>query len=320
MLLVLLSLAVLAQEPAPPVQVQLQEASADERLDAARQRIRTEDYEGARILAQQVLDKGDTHHPEATYLLGVAWELDNQPARALQIYESALERWPDSELVDSLRFRRAETTATLGDPKRALKLLRKVEEVPDPASQLKVDLVEGIWLVQAGKERKGLQQLAQALSGADPGQMSFYQAKARATVAATMLDDAAALTLDTRERKQVRNLEQRAVLIEDAFVQVKAIASLQEPEWLLEGMLLMGRAYEAVGDDLLTSREPRGLTDDQLVLYREGVADKVVTVWVRAQRYYAQGLGYATQLDWDSRRVGELQSAHDAVVRKLEGG
>ncbi len=319
MLLALLTLAALAQEPAAPVQVLLLGDSADERLDDARQRIRTEDYQGARILVQQVLDLAESHHEEATYLLGVTWELDSQPARALQVYESALERWPEGELADSLRFRCAEATATLGDPKRALALLRQVEEVPDPASQLKVELVQGIWLVQAKRERRGLKLLAQALASADPSQMSFYQAKARATVAATMLDDAAELSLDTRQRRQVRHLEQRAVLIEEAFDQVKAIAALQEPEWLLEGMLLMGRAYESLGDDLLTSREPRGLTEDQLVIYREGVAEKVVTVWVRAQRYYAQGLQYATQLDWRSRRVGELQRAYDAVVPKLEG-
>lgn len=294
--------------------------SADQRLAAARQRIRERDHEGARILLRQVRDKHPEGAEEATYLMGVTWELDNHPEEAIPLYREALKRWPDGGRQADLRFRLAESWGTAGRPRKAIRLLGRVPTADLTESDLlKMELIRGVWELQAGRNHKGLARLEEALGTAGPEDATFYQAKARAHIAGKMLEDAARLDLKARGERQARQLTGRAELITAAEHQVAAIAPLNEPEWALEGLFLTALAYEQLGDDLIDAPTPRELTPEQAAIYEEQIAQRAGIVRTKAARYYKKGLDLAERLDWRSSRVDKLQGGYDSVVSKLEG-
>ncbi|MBN2800686.1 MAG: hypothetical protein JXX28_16215 [Deltaproteobacteria bacterium] len=289
--------------------------SDDERLSMARQRIRDWDYEGARILLDQI---GLEASEEASYLYGVAWELDRQPRRAIRQYRRTLRQWPDGARSADTRFRIAEAQGTLGHLRKALRHIDALGDLDDYPSddRTKVQLVEGIFTLQRGRVDEGLALLQGPLTQAGPEVAPFYQAKARAEITRAMLADAAALPITGPEERQIANLDRRAELIGRAEKQITLAALLQQPEWVLEGLLLIGQAYEQVGDDLLDAPAPRALSKDQRGAYKDIIQERVRVVWGKASRYYAQGLDVAERLGWESSRVTALREALAQVEAK----
>ncbi|MBW1876944.1 MAG: hypothetical protein JRJ84_01140 [Deltaproteobacteria bacterium] len=299
---------------APPV------ASAAELVELARTRLEGGDYQGARIALDQALGRGEVDVDLVVYLRGVSWELEGDPAQAIRLYDEGMRQWPISPLHRDRSFRKAEALGTLGVPKEGLEWLHRIDARElEPLDRHKYELVEGILTVQAGRTRKGLRILRDALHEVTTKELTFYQAKARATIARVLADQAAELTFDKGEKKLVKRLQKRATLIDGIEKQVTEAAELDEPEWVLEGLLTLGDAYQAFGDDLAVHRRPRKLTPEQLEVYEEGVLGKVETVWVKAMRSYDLGLDMATRIGWKSRRVEQLRDARERAVARIEG-
>lgn len=294
-------------------------ASADLLVDQAIGRIESGDYAGALILLDES-ERNDGADPDRIhYLRGVALELNGDPAAALALYDDGLERWPDSPLVDDRTFRAAEATATLGHPRQALRRLRHIDaDALDPTDRLKLELVQGIARVAAGQERRGLEQLGAALDDATPDQAAFYQAKARITWASVLLDEAERMRLRGREKKVVRRLTARAEHVAAIEAQVTSAAHLQEPEWVLAGLLLLGEAYAETAQAMLDSPTPGRLTDDQAQIYEEVLHERALTVFTKGSRHYGSGLELAARLGWQSRRVGELENAKQQLDARIE--
>lgn len=301
-------------ETAPPV-------ATPALMEQARHRIRTADYPGTRLLLDAAAERPDASLEEIVYLRGVSYELDRDYATALATYTEGLRQFPDGTRSDDFAFRSAEVVGGLGDPDAALERLAPFvataseRAAPDRA---KIRLVQGIWEVESGNVRRGMRLLADALSETDPQHARFYQAKARATVAAQWATDASRLHLDTRERRQVRRLTRRGETMLAIERQVTEIALLEEPEWVLDGLQTLGDAYALLGEDLLAARMPPRLDPSLHDLYRQTVADKAEVLLVKALNHYQRGLDLALRLGWQSRRVGELEAARTALQARIE--
>jgi tetratricopeptide (TPR) repeat protein len=299
---------------APPV------ASAAELVELARDRLEGHDYHGARIALDQALDRPGVDVDLVAYLRGVSWELEGDPAQAIRLYDEGMAQWPVSPLNRDRAFRKAEALGTLGVPKEGLDWLQRIDARDlEPLDRQKYELVEGILTVQAGRTRRGLRILRDVLQDLSEEELTFYQAKARATIARVLADQAAQLAFDKGEKKLVKRVQERAALIDGIEKQVTEAAELDEPEWVLEGLLALGGAYQAFGDDLLVHKRPRKLTPEQLEVYEEGVLGKVEAMWVKAMRSYDLGLEMATRIGWKSRRVEELEAAREMAVARIEG-
>jgi tetratricopeptide (TPR) repeat protein len=293
-------------------------ATADELLDLSVQRLDTHDWEGARILVDQALGRPGADVDRATYVQGLSWELQGDASQAIALYDVGLEQWPTSPLNRHRRFRRAEALGTLGEPLEALRWLRSLDRADlDAQDRRKLTLVRGVLLLDAGKERKGLKHLEEGLQG-PADQLTFYQAKARAALAELLATESQGLHLDARERRVQKRLVEHARLLGSIEKQVTAIAELDEPEWVLEGLLHLGAAYERLGDHLSTHRRPRRLTPDQQTIYEEEVGKKIETVRIKALRAYELGLDMATRLAWQSTRVQRLEASRDRMAATIE--
>lgn len=294
-------------------------ASTVDLMAMAEERFGTGDYQGARILLDQALERPDVDADLASYRIALAWELGGDPGTAIRLYEDGLTRWPASPNARHRLFRKAECLAALGAPDEALKLVKPLEKLDLPLiERLQYDLATGVWWVQAGKERRGLRILADALSRSTPVDVPWFQARARATVTAVYAERAAELTFDKREKKVIARIEERAGFIDRMESQVTEIAELDEPEWVLDGVLTLGDAYRSFGDDLLVHRRPKKLTPDQVVLYEQGVAERVEVLWVKAVRIDDLGLDMAHRIGWHSPRIAEIERRRADTVASIE--
>ncbi len=262
--------------------VELARWSAEARLDEARRRIMDADYLGARLLITEALAEPDPPVEEATYLLGIAWELGGR-----------LGAWED-----------------------ALAWAGAVGRQSNKEDRLKVDLVVGIWRTEAGL-RRAPRRLERTLRRAPEAAVTYYQAKAHAALARDLVSRSDALDLDAPEDVQVARLDERARLVTEAESHVAATARLEEPEWVLDGLLTVGAGYESVADDLLAAPAPP-LGPDDLALFHQLIAQRAEVLRVKAAHYYDEGLAMAGRLQWDSRRVGELERALAAVQARIE--
>ena len=235
------------------------QTSADVLADQAIGRIETGDYAGALILIDTAATSSDADPDRLSYLRAVTIELNGSPEQAIPLYTEGLEQWPESDLHDDRIFRLAEATATVGRPRRALRILKQLnEENFDGDDRVKLDLVRGIAWLEAGRERRGTSILTPTLEQASAEQVTFYQAKARMAWARVLAEEAVKLDMRGREKKVVAELQARAQLLADVEGQVTAAAQLQEPEWVLEGLLILGDAYAGIGADLMESSRPKG--------------------------------------------------------------
>jgi tetratricopeptide (TPR) repeat protein len=300
-------------EPAP--------ASGEELLEEAWRRVDEGDWEGARIVAELALTREPEVHDRARAALGASWELEGKPERAIPLYEQVLSATQNAELQDHMRLRIAECYGQLGQPVEALRRLEALEASHEwmLVDQLKIDLLRGVWLLESGERKPGLKALKVALRDAPPDEVAFYQAKARATLARVLCEDAAALPLDGSEKKAKKNIEKRAELIATAEKQVVGAIQLQEPEWALDGLLTLGRAYERIGDDMLAMPVPKSIdTPERRQMYDELLNDRVEVLYVKATKYYEKGLDLAVRLSWRSRRIAMLEDALGAATAKVD--
>jgi tetratricopeptide (TPR) repeat protein len=294
--------------------------SGAELVDEAWRRIDLHDFEGARIVAEQARDRNDDARTRAIVALGAAWELDGEPAKALALYEEARAAGLEGKLADDVIFRVAECHAALGHYPEAF---AELDQLGDPElrpylDNKKIHLARGTWQMWNGQREDGQEELAAALSGIGSDEVTWYQARARAAVATDLCDQANAIVFPAKDKKLVKALRARTGLILDAEAQVVAALELKEPEWGLQGLLVLGIAYERVADDLLYHPIPKQLkTDEQRAMYEAAVREKVDVLFVKASRYFGDGLDAATRLGWDSPRVDALEQARASVLAKI---
>ncbi len=303
------------ETPPPPLETA---ATAAALLDVARVRLDVGDAEGARVVLREALARADVDADAATYLMGLAWERDGDPSQAVALYDRGLAAWPASPLTPDRLFRRAEALAALGRPEEALDTLaRLARDGLDPSDVAKVTLAEGALWIETGRTRVGLRALADVLPTLAPDQLAVYQARARAMLARTLADEAAALHFRVGDRRQARRLEARARLIRRIEQEVAAVAALDEPEWVLDGVLTYGGALEALAADLEASRRPRRLTPAQRAIYDEEVGKRIDTLRVKAARTYALGVDLVDRVAWSGPRADAVRARHTELVSEI---
>jgi tetratricopeptide (TPR) repeat protein len=294
-------------------------ASTSALVAEAWRRIERADYLGARVVSQQAVDRQDADLPEALAALGGAWEADDHPETALDLYRKALEAsGPDGQFADHMRFRIAEANGNLGHPGAALADLRRLERSHrwEPADQSKIDLVQAIFELQDGKLRRGRRH-ARAALGAAAGTNAFYQAKAHVAIARSYTDEAAALPFAGPDRTQVRRLTRRAELLVDAEREVVAAIQLKEPEWILDGMLVLGGGFEALADDLRNAPAPQGFDDQLRGLWTAQLSERSAVLYTKADNAYSRALDFAAEQQWRSRRIALLDARSAGVKQKI---
>ena len=248
------------------------------------------------------------------YQRGICEDLDHKPAEARVFYEQAIALYGEGAL--DARYRRVLVLEELGEHEEALAEMRAIDRAKGLSDddELIVALQRGMSELDAGRRRQGVHRIQAALDASEGNPTHTYmQAKARYFLARVLLEEAAALSLTGPERRVVRNLKGRAERIKAAEAQIIAVARLQEPEWVLAGLILFGDAHASLADELAASPPPRKLTAAEAEVYRKEVAEKAENVRTKAYHAYDQGVAMAARLAWESPRVTEITARRDSL-------
>ncbi len=299
-----------AAEPGPPVRT-----FADHVEEAIRVR-RNGNVEAARALLVE-LEPLVPAEELGWYLYqrGICEELAFRPDAALAFYDRVIEVAGDGAL--DARFRRVLVLEDLGLYEAALAEVRAIDRARGLTDddEITVALQRGVTELASGKRRVGIRRIQKALAATEGTDSHRYlRAKARYHLARALLEEADALPLTGRERKVVRNLEGRATRIKAAEQQIIALASLQEPEWVLASLVAFGDSHARLAADLAASPPPKKLTPEQAAIYRAELAKKAENVRTKAFHAFDQGVALATRLAWESPRVATLKERRAALA------
>jgi tetratricopeptide (TPR) repeat protein len=300
------------EAPAPPLEV-----NAEERLHLARERARHGDWEGARIVLEPLLGEQSEPGFTARYLEALSYEYGGSPDEALRRYDALLLEDP----TDDVRFRRAETLGKLGrfdEAREALRLLAPAAAAT-PIDQVKVDVLAGLWALEAGNPKRAEKQLKRLVEAPPSDEPTFYLALARLALLERATEKADSLTFEGSDGKRARNLERRAALVLDAEHGLADLIRLGETEPALRGFVAVAGTYLDLGDDLLAEPVPRDLTTAQAAIYREELGKRVAQVWAKSSLYCDKGLEYAARQDWTSAPVPSLVAARALATSRVDG-
>ncbi len=285
--------------------------------EAAARRLRG-DLVGARGILALVLARGGPVPlgPALLYQLGLCLEAEGDPVHALAVYDHLVRAFPEAPESRDGWFRRALCLEDLGRHRAAVRSLDRIStaEGLDPHDRYTLDLQRGISLLRSGRRRAGLRLIDEALdatSGTD--EVTWLRAKAHVVRARVRLEEAAGIRFTGPDRRQARRLEARAVRIRQAEAEVTAATALEEPEWILEGLLLLGRAYEDLRSDLLEAEPPRGFSDEGVARWRAELDARTRILGTKAWRHYDEGVALAGRVGWVGRPLEALRAARAAI-------
>jgi len=293
-------------------------ADPAELLEEARHRALRGDYEGTRIVLAEALRVPGDHHLQARYLDALAWEYDGDLTRALQLYDEMLQDWPEDLSADDVLFRRAETLGRLGRFREADRQLRALDGERPASDQLKIDLLHGIWHLEAGKQRRGLNEVTVALADVEPDQAPWHQAQARLALIRVLVDSARPIPMRGSDRKKQRRLTSRTAFVRAAEDQLSAMIPLDATPHTLDGLLLVGAAYMDFGQAMRDEPELRRLNPLERTYYRSELNKRIEVVWIKGGLFFDRGLQYAASTGWQGPQVEELDAAHTDSQERIE--
>jgi tetratricopeptide (TPR) repeat protein len=278
-----------AMEVAPTQTELLEEGVALRRVGAF------EDAES--MLAQaQALDEG--LGDQVAYQLGVLHEVQERWEDAITVYSSVASKWPKSATASDARFRRAYCLEELGRHKEAIVAVKALQSDGrwSDADERTMQLQRGITEIRAGKTRKGIRRVLRHLdSGTDS--RTWIRAKARLALVRAQTEAAAEIVLKG-DKKAARRLKKRAKLIAASEKQAIVMFNLGEPEFALEGLMMLGDAYMRLYNDMLSYPPPRSISAADQASYRTAVQQKALILKTKAHARYDEGVRVAARTQW----------------------
>lgn len=284
----------------------------------SRRSLRGDDYAAARRYAELALETPGAHDQEAAWLVGLTYQYDGDPKRALTAFEEALTLQPLGAFTDRIAINIAEVHAELGEHRIARREIRRVQRGRDfdEDQQARLDLDRAMWRLAAVQPRPGSRlrkralkrrtlALMDLLETLPDGLASWHQARAHTQLAVGWLDLADELGLADPEV-----IERRALLLHHARKQLDATVELGHDSYTLAQLHRLGLAFERLGDDVVTVwGRPDDLPSDE--------RQKVENVWVKAHRYYDLAERHAARTArFEEARL--YSDAADHVERKVD--
>jgi tetratricopeptide (TPR) repeat protein len=278
------------------------------------------DLDGAELLLVGLDQEQGSMHEEVVYHRAQIDRLRGNTDEARRSLTS-LATGDGHRAADSC-FLLADLEATAKRPAEALAWLRKAAKVapvrgPDKSRWTLSFASFSADLLTPGRAERSL---VRVLKRAPYPGLSWYEARAWSRLARVRVDAADAVAISGGERRLRANLLKRQGLILEAEQAVNQTIALEEPEWVLDGILALADGYEAYGDSLRESAFPTYLLPEQQVRYADGIAEQVEKAWLRALTYLDRAEDMAARLRWDTARATAVKARATDLQHRLERG
>ncbi len=258
------------------------------------------------------LDEGFSE--QVQYQVGVLHEVQERWEEAVEVYAEIAERWPDTATASDARFRRAYCLEEIGRHKESIRAVKGLQadgrwSVDDTRT---MNLQRGITEIRVGRERKGIRRILLNLSNGEDDR-TWIRAKARLALVRAQVASAQQIVLKG-DKKAARRLKQRASLISAAEKQAIVMFNLGEPEFALEGLMLLGDAYLELYEDMLSYPPPRSIEPENHEVYRQAVREKALILRAKAHARYDEGVRVAARTQWVGSVTQRLTAKRDSIA------
>ncbi len=257
---------------------------------------------------------------EYRYLWILNIELQEQYDDALVLYDELRSEELDPELDLQIAFRQA---IVLDDLKRyaeahaAFKELKRSKSL-NYGDRDRINLLFGASLIHAGHPRRGVRKIARTLAKPELSNSTWMRARAHDALAHELIRRSEELVFIGSDKKDKKAVLKRMELLKRAEEQVIASIQLNEPEFVLLGLIDIADAYVRLYDDLITAPPPKSLTESQKKEYTQQLNEEALVLLKRALGYCEKGLIYADQVGWVGLAVEALKSRVASLSRDLE--
>ena len=290
-----------------PEQIWAQQAPAAVLAEVVARR-RVGDYAGAaarldHLKGREVLLAGVAYH------WGILAEVQEDYETAVARYLEVETRFPQSAQAADATFRRAYCLEDLGRHKEALEVVESLRSSGkwSRSDGITLSLEQGIVELRSGKKRQGIKRIVTALAAIEESnEQTWIRSRARIALARVQLEEAAGLNLRCRWFT-IRRLKARARLMAAAADQAKAAFSLGEPEFALQGLMLLGDAHVQLYEDMLQTPVPWRIKSADHELYRAAVKKRSAILLVKAHARYDEGVRVAARTQWQGVLTDELK-------------
>jgi len=268
--------------------------------------------------AQRLLDRAalleEGFSEQVQYQIGVLHEVQERWAESVAVYAAIAKRWPETATASDARFRRAYCLEEMGQHKASIQAVRSLQadgrwSEDDTRS---MNLQRGISEIKAGRERRGIRRILKNLSNGQDDR-TWIRAKARLALVRAQTGAAGEIKLKG-DKKAARRLKQRAALISASEKQAIVMFNLGEPEFALEGLLLLGDAYLRLYEDMLSYPPPRSISPADHEVYRQAVREKAGVLKAKAHARYDEGVRVAARTQWVGSVTQRLTAKRDATL------
>jgi len=272
-------------------------------------------FDDAKRMLDQATATGGDVLEEVVYQKGVLAEVTEQWSEAIVAYESVVATWPDSSSAQDARFRRAYCLEELGEHKAATAAVKQLQHDGDWSEDdsRTILLQRGITELRSGKIRRGIRRILFALeSGED--ERTWIRAKARLALVRAQLDMASRIKFKG-DKRAAKQLVKRAKLLEASEKQAIVMFNLNEPEFALEGLLMLGDGYLTLYEALVSTPPPRKVKDTDT--FRAAVRKKGAILRTKALARYGEGVRVAARTQWVGSVTQRLTAKRDALATQL---
>ncbi len=246
---------------------------------------------------------------------GLAEELQWRPGEAEPYYRAAV--MAGGPAAAEAQFHLVVVLDDLGRHAEAHAELAALLDTPGLAPEFVpvLQLQAGILDLHGGKASRGARRIRARVDGVEAsGMHPWMVGRARTALIDSYAASANALEFDTTEGRQKRNLAKRVRLVQDAEAQMYAVFKTDEPEWITGSLLVVGRAYEDLADDLAQARPPSRLRGEQVDVFRTEVATRAEAPRTKAFNCYDKGVEVAARLGWTSPAVLALREERETLA------
>lgn len=253
---------------------------------------------------------------QVSYHWGILAEVQEDYRQAVERYALVQTQYPDAPVAADAKFRQAYCLEDLGAHKAALELVKQLKSSGkwSASDAHTLSLQQGIVELRSGKRSKGIKRIVAELEAVAPSEdQSWIRSKARIALVRAQLQAAADINLRSRWFT-VRRLKKRARLMAAAEEQAKAAFRLGEPEFALEGLMLLGDAYVQLYEDMLTTPVPWRTKAADRPEYQAKVKKKSAILLVKAHARYDEGVRVAARTQWQGQLTQTLTAKRDALV------
>jgi tetratricopeptide (TPR) repeat protein len=292
--------------------------SVEEQIEEAVSLRRVGAFDAARDMLEEASREPGTWLGQIEYQQGILYETTEQWDKAIAVYTRISERDdPHWAVAQDARFRLAYCMEEVGRHKEAIRIVKELRTDGDWTmdDERTMALQQGIVEIRAGRERRGIRRVLAALDS-QPDARTWVRAKARLALVRVQLDTAANIEIKG-DKKAARRLARRDELMTMAEKQAIAMFKLGEPEFALEGLLLLGDAYVDLYDDMLEYPPPRSVGPEARDQYREIVRQKAQILLTKAYNRYDEGVRVAARTQWVGSVTDRLKVRRDTLGEKL---